>query len=181
MQLQYSLSKRDFLILYLFSASKSAEISKKRKKNKINIFFLYLAIGMVAYILGYAPLAIIFSISALLWLWFFPKYERKKYIKYYNNYIDNNLQDRIGEKVLLNITSDAIQTKDSISETEIKTSDLSEINEITQYFFFHFHSGESLIIPKNELDDTQNIQKYFEKMAKKEGIKFNRISMWKWK
>lgn len=181
MQLQYSLSKTDFLLLFLFTASTSEQIVKKRRKNKRSIFFLYMAIGITVFAFGAYALTIIFMLLSIAWLWFFPKYESKRFIKNYNNYLEANFKSRFEETVSLTVNPNTIVTKDNEIESEIAMDSIESVNEISSHIFIHLQSGESLILPKQKIENFTTIEKELKLIFQEKGIAYNKHSNWVWK
>lgn len=57
------------------------------------------------------------------------------------------LKNRL-KQVTISLGEEFIDTADYIGESKLRTREITEVNEISNYFFIKFSSGESLIIPK---------------------------------
>lgn len=104
MKITYQLEQKDFLIHQLYLASQSLSIKKKRIKNKVIPPFIYTVFGVICYLkTNNIWILIGFLILSILWLMFYPIWERKHYIQHYQNFIHENYQTRFNQIVSLDL------------------------------------------------------------------------------
>jgi hypothetical protein len=121
-----------------------------------------------------------FLIVSGLSLTLYPIYSRWRYKKHYSKYVDDTYKNRFGEQSSMEITEDAILTKDKTGEVKINKTEIEEINEIQDYYFLRTKTGVSLIISKTKTDDIENIKKEIRSLVDK-GVKHNIELNWKWR
>jgi hypothetical protein len=181
MKLEYSLEKNDYVTFQLFAAAKSKRITKKRRNNKIILPLIYLGLAVVTYFVEDIGLSIIFLFIGLLWFLFYPAYEKKKYFRHYDKYIEENYKNRFGKVETLNFEEDYVLSKDYTGEGKLFLSEVEELNEIEKYYFLKFNSGVSLIIPKSKIDNLDQLSQYLKSLVSSLNIKHNIELTWEWK
>lgn len=181
MKLEYSLEKNDYVTFQLFAASKSCGIIKKRRNNKIILPLIYLGLAIISFLIEGIGLSIIFLIIGLLWFLFYPAYERKKYFKHYDKYIEENYKNKFGKVETLYFEEDYVLYKDYIGEGKLFLSEVEELNEIGKYFFLKFNSGVSLIIPKVKIDNLEQFSQYIKSLVSRLNRKHKIELNWEWK
>lgn len=179
MKLEYILNFSDFLEYQLYASSKSELHQKKRKKIRIIVPIIYIALGLLMLFIKftYQPIAI-FGI-AILWYLLYPVYSKWKYKKHFENHIKENYKNRIGKKVSLNFEKgvDFTEIFDSGTQTKIKNSEFDKLIEIKEHYFLRLKSELSLIIPKREIADQEKFKKLFSDI----NLEYVNELNWKWK
>ncbi len=178
---KYIIEKEDFLQHQLFAASNSKLISKTRYNSKILIPFFYLIIGLGFYMMDQSIGGIIFVGIGVLWYFVYPLYLRKKYLRYYTRYIDENYTNRFGKVESLSFEEEYIYSKNFVGESKMKISEIVEIFEILDYFYLKFSIGSTLIIPKAFVNNSIELEKEIKNMATRYSIKHTVNLEWKWK
>jgi hypothetical protein len=124
MTINYKIDRNDLLLHQLFLASKSERIKKKRQRNKWGVLVVYFFFGSLFLFDHSFTLGIIFFIIGLLWFFMYPIRERKRYIKHYEDFIEENYKERFDRMVSLEFSNDFIIAKDSGSESKILTTEI---------------------------------------------------------
>jgi len=93
--LEYSLSEEDFLTFQLYVASTSPNTIKKRTKVKYRVPVIYGILALLIFWIGETEMAVAFIIIGLLWLVFYPKWEKHRYYNHYRDHIKENYAGRI--------------------------------------------------------------------------------------
>jgi hypothetical protein len=181
MKLDYKIDENDFLIYQLFIASKSDRIKKKRQRNRIVVPLIYIAFGLVFLNQDRVSLAIMFSITALLWFFIYPVWERRHYINHYKSFILENYKDSFENNVTLEFSDEYILAKDSGSETKILTTELKEICEIPTSIFLRLQGGQSFILPKHKIRNIDSVKASLQELANYLKINYSTDENWKWK
>lgn len=182
MIINYQLEANDFLQYQLYTASKSERIKKKRLRNKIVIPLIYVV--FVAFYLYAKDIsgAIIFLILGVLCFFLYSFWERRHYIKHYEGFIKENYKNRFHKIVNIVFGNDFISSKDdSGSEVKIATSEIEEINEISSSIFIKLNIGNSLILPKDKIQNADDLILYLKELTNSLNIKYNIENDWKWK
>ena len=181
MKLEYSLEKNDYVTFHLFAASQSPRIIGIRKNRRLLFPLIYLGFSIVSYFIEGLGLALIFFIIGLSWFLFYPFYERKRYIKHYEKFIDENHKNRFGKIETLEFEEEYILSKDYTGEAKLFISEIEELNEIKDYFFLKFNSGVSLIIPKSSINNLDQMNQYLKALILRLNRKHNIDLAWRWK
>ncbi len=180
MRIEYTLEKIDFLNYQLYAASKSERIIKSRKNSRIRLPIIYFILGLLLFALADLIFAIIFFGVGVAWYLLHPHFMKKRYIRHFGKYIDENYQNRFGKTVTMEFDSDFINTTDYLGESKLKIKEISEINEIQDYIFLKFSSGESLILPKDRIGNINELSTILTKIVSDLSINHNIDSNWQW-
>lgn len=181
MTIEYKIDENDFLIHKLYVTSMSDIIKKKRQKNKVIVPLVYVAIGLLFFFQGKLALAIICFIVGLLWFFIYPLWERRRYIKHYQDLIKENYKNRFGKTATLEFSNDFILAKDNGSESKVLTTELEKINEIPTTIFIRLKNGQSFILPKNKIINIGNVTTRLKELATYLKIKYDIDEKWEWK
>jgi hypothetical protein len=71
---------------------------------------------------------------------------------HYINQVKTHFADIIGNSVELQVTNDAIETKDKTGETKTKLTEIKIVYETDNLFILQSDSGNCLTIPKQDID-----------------------------
>ena len=177
MKLEYTLDDDDFVQYYLYTASKSKNIKKKRILMRFLIPFIYLLFSLWEYFKENIWLSSIFLILALVWVIFYPLYTRYRYTKHYAKHVNENYKSRLFKPIKLEVTSDYILGEDFTGETKINITEVKSLTEISNNFFINVTSNASLIIPKRDIFNKDDFKEEFIK----KNIPIENELNWKWK
>mgnify|MGYP000477646293 CR=1 FL=1 len=153
-KLKYSLTNEDFLEHQLYIASKSKNIIKKRKRTRVIVPLVYLALALFFFFSKENYISSIIFISiAVVWYLFYPIRSKKLHIKHYQNHITEHYKNRIGVESEIKITNDYIFGIDNSGESKTKIEEVESLIELKNRFFLKLKKGLSLVIPKTAIDD----------------------------
>jgi hypothetical protein len=141
----------------------------------------YGAFAMLFYTQSKYELMAIFFLIAVLWFVIYPSWERKKYVKHYQNFIAENYKNRIGRMTSLTLNNEHFLTKDDGGESKILTTETDEIIEIPNLILIRLKSGQSLIIPKLKIDNIEVVRSYLISLVDVLKINYRIEDDWKWK
>ncbi len=181
MTIEYTINEHDLLTHQLFLASQSERIKKKRQKNKTIFPLAYGALGLLFFSDDQFSLATIFIIIGLLWFFFYPAWEKRRYIKHYRAFIKENYKDRIGKVGTLELSNDFILAKENGSESKVLTTELEEISEIPTMILIKLRGGQSFILPKDKIVNIANVKTRLDELAAYLKIKYDIDEKWEWK
>lgn len=157
MKLEYSLNQEDFLQYQLFTASKSKNIIKQKKRTFLWIILFLIVSGFNIYnsfknwLMYFIPLCFII----FLLFYYLVKYQYKSH---YLKFIKENYKERIGLVSSLDFKNEELMITNSIAESRINYNSFSEIIEIKDYYYLKLKTEESFIIPKNMIYNKQEFE-----------------------
>ena len=149
MQLNYQLTKSDFLEYQLYTSSKSKLHKKKRFRNRILVPIIYIVFALYSLInnKNYVTTITFIAIS-IIWFALYPKYSSCYYKKFLKKHVDENYKNRVNKPIELSFNDDFINIKDFTSESKINGSEIKELIETKDHFFLKLKTDLSLIVPK---------------------------------
>lgn len=177
MKLNYPLYDYDFLNYQLYVASKSDRINKNLKKNWLILTVGFFLAALYFYSENHIPMVLYFGFVSILFGAFYPYYFRWKHKRHYKKHISENYKNRFGHNQLIDVGTDEIFCKDFSSEGKINISAIVGVDETTEYFFLNLTTGMSLIIPKDRLNNTDDLRNELIKR----GLSVFNYSVGKWK
>lgn len=180
MKLEFTLSEADYVDFNLYVASKTESIRKRRQLTKWIIPVIYLLIAAYFLYKGYQLGAYIFLAIAVMWVFSYPGYEAKKYIKHFKKHIQLNLSKSLDKLVTMEFLDDHIFSIDGMKETKVRYEELTEIIETGKAFYLMIDVGHGFIIPKSKVD-TQSVGDYFYKLSEDLQITYIEDLNWSWK
>lgn len=181
MKIEYKLDRNDFIEHQLFAASKSKIVIKNLKRSRVRLPIVYFILGLVLFVLADTIFALIFIGIGIAWYFIYPHYLKRKYIKLYEKYIDEHFKNRFGKQISLNFGEEFIEIISYMGESKLKTNEITEVNENSNYFFINLSSGESLIIPKTVINQNNEFSEWIVSLVKKLRINHNIDLNWKWR
>ena len=174
------LTAEDYLTHQLFTASVSKEARKKRLKSWLVIVCLCFLTAFALYFTDdpfLSSYALVFGIICLI---FYPAYQRAVYRNVYKKHILKNYSYRFGKEALVNFQHDYVDVKNITYEGKLFTSEIKEINEIGTHYFINFKAGESLIVPKSQVDQTTFLTEILS-IFRNPNIVVQKQLDWRWK
>ncbi len=180
-KISFELSKNDFLQHLLYSASKIPSVLQKRRRNKIILPIIYLAVSIFGFIQGNFFLVVAMTLMSALWFWAFPKWEKKQYVKQYNQYLDKNLKDEIGKRITLEFNPQEIIQSEENQTFQITYDQIGGWYETKYAVYMGLKDGHTIIIPKKDLYDLEEIKEIVRN--NEQGISIPEILDldWEWK
>ncbi|MDR2038035.1 MAG: YcxB family protein [Bacteroidales bacterium] len=181
-EVSYTIKENDYLVYQLYAASKSKRVKASRRKGYVYIIFIF----MMAVILSYAlykniTLPLTYLILMVVFCFSYHYFSRWYYKRHYKRYIEDIFKNNFGEKITVTFGEDFLYTSDRTGESKINLSQISEIDEINTHYFLHISSGQALIIPKEGVQNIEDIKKALDHISSKNTIQQNTNPEWKWK
>jgi len=180
MNINVKISSNNYLAFQLYIASKSQQITKKRKRTRLIVPILYSIFAISLFIIGNAFLAAGFAAFALLWFFFYPIWERKKYEKYFQTVIQENYKNRIDADIKINIENDFIYTSSGGSEAKTSIKEIKEIVELKDIILIKMDVTLAFVIPKDQVKDVTSLIAELKEVAKKVNVEYKEELDWKW-
>ena len=123
----------------------------KRKARKTS-FLILLGLAVMVAFFGYQTehhFLMYYSFFCLLVVLCFGNiYLRWRHKIHYTKHVKNRLKDNPTEIVEIEITEDQISVIDRVSNSTIKISEITVVNEISSHYFLTLSTATHLIIPK---------------------------------
>ncbi len=176
-----TLDENDFLTFQLYQASKTPRVKNSRLRARIITTVLFLSLAYLFFIRDDNSLAYYFLVLSIAAAIFFPFYTRWRYKQHYQKYIHDTFKNSFGQPCQLEFGDDFISVTNNTGVTKINKLEITEINEIQDYYFLKVSSGISLMIAKQKVDDIESIKAELKSLVEKTGIKHNVELDWKWK
>lgn len=156
--ISFELNKNDYLQHLLYSASKTPSVIQKRRRNKIILPIIYLMVAIFGIIQSNFLLVIVMAVMATLWFWWFPSWEKKQYIKQFNKYLDENVQNEIGKEIILEFGPQEIIQTEKNQSFNVTYDQIRGWYETQSGVYIGLEDGYTIIIPKNNEEDITEIK-----------------------
>ena len=173
MDLEYSLSRADYISFQLFAATKSEMIRKKKRKVRITLPIIYLILGTILLTIEDQHFVIIYFVIILyligiLWYFLYPTLTKNRSTKHYKKYVDENFKNRFDTLIKVKISSDneLVETIDFQGESKFKASEIEKIFEIKRFIYIKMKSGSYFIIPKYKIQDIDKLKEELNVLSK---------------
>lgn len=176
-----TLDQGDYLTYQLFTASKSSDARKSRKRSKFILAFIFLGIAYLFSSTENQFLTFFFLAFAIIGFIFYPFYSRWRYKKHYQSHINNTYRNRFNKPAILELSGDPLIIHEAGTELKINLSEVEEINEINGYYFIKLSSGASIILSKFKVANLAMLHDQVNELIMKTGAKHNIELDWKWK
>ncbi len=175
LQIDYQLEENDFLEFQLFAASQSPLIAKKKRRSwlLLSLASTALTVNFIFQQGGY--LAVYFGVISVIIILFYPRYINRQYKRHYIKHVRENYVNRFGTIEHLEFHDDHLFVKDKIGEGTINVSEVECVDETPNHFFLKVSTGMSIVIPKNGLNNLNEIREEFQRL----GIVINNHLDWK--
>lgn len=182
MKYTFSLEEADYLAHQLFVASTSKPSIQRRRKSWI---MTTLAFGLFAYLMDQSDnefLRNYFLGATLLSMFLFPFFSRWRYRKHYKKQVGEHFSKSFGKKATVEFQAKHISTEDeNDSESKISYSQVESINELPEHFLIRLDNGQSLILPKNKIEQLDQLKTDLHELGKKVRLELTDDTNWKWK
>jgi pantothenate kinase len=88
--------------------------------------------------------------------------------------------DKLGVDGVITLGKDQIMVLEEEAELKLGISDIEQINEIQDYIFIKSTSGESVIVPKGQID-AEKFMAELKAITKPKNIPWNSELKWRWR
>jgi Ca2+/Na+ antiporter len=166
----------DYLVFQLFNASQSERVKRKIRNGRYFMTIGCFLVSIYAFFAVDPFLSVFMLILGLLWWFLYGPYIKYFLKRNYKAHVKEHYADRLNIPVTITIDNDSIQSIDKTGEGKIKLSEIEKINETGNYFFIRISTGQTLIIPKAGLNETDSFRHEFESR----GMAVNQMLRWKW-
>lgn len=180
MTLAYTLSENDLLQNQLINASTSEGIKRKRRLSWIMVCIINLCFSFIFLVAGIDYLARYFLILVAICIVLYPTYQRWWYKSYLKRFVKKQFVNYGNESSTITFSDEFIETDDRTGSSKINIDQLEIVYETGAYFFIKLKSTQSLLLPKDQLDNINAVKKELIDISNKLKIKYISDLSWKW-
>jgi hypothetical protein len=177
--ISFKAHENDFLQFHLFDDATNTGVKKRRSISYIGVIITAAFLGFITYQkinhISVSTMEIILVVFCICLLPTFNKWSRKNQ---YRKFVRKTYKGNFGKLYTLNFNRDFIGLSDSAAESKIKLSEVDEVVETNKYFFVKLKTSASIIIPKEELENVDELRKELISVAGKAHVKFLFDSNW---
>ncbi|MFC4687697.1 YcxB family protein [Epilithonimonas pallida] len=179
LNLNYSLNEKDYLIYQLYTASKSKNVIKQKRKSFIIVFIAFTFFGVNIYNKDKSGLWFFIPICLII-LMSYPFILKWRYKSHYKKFIQENYKERIGLISNYNFDTETLNIKNSLGESKINYESFEQINETNDYYYLKLKTEESFIIPKSQILSNVEFKQILNILKEKYAVKENIELDWKY-
>ncbi len=180
MKFTYKLAANHFVTQILYRISQNDKEMKRLKYGQFVIPFLQAVLAIWMFAKGSYFIAVGFLLLAAIWLIFYPKLMKKRYLTSYTAYVENNYQKAFGQEVTVTITDEKIVASDALHTSEIEMSNVKEFVEVPKMIMIVLKSGQSVILPEESTSDYENLKNFLKEFAPKMNLTYIEHLDWAW-
>jgi hypothetical protein len=181
MTIEYNLTENDVLQHQLYIVSISKRIKKIRKRNWLLLTFCCFLLTLMFYQTKNNVQQYYFLIVGFLCLFFYPIYQRRFYLRHYKKSTQEYYKTQTDNSTTVTFDESQINIVTKTSETRFNLIEIDEIVEILDFFFLRVSVQVSLVIPKNQIKNPDEVKLYLVKLSEKLNINYIQDLNWKWK
>jgi hypothetical protein len=87
----------------------------------------------------------------------------------------------MSEITSIKLNENGFLISDSQGESDILYSEITQINELSEYCFLKLKSGQSIILPTYKIEESENLLVQLTSISQKNEIEWNDETEWSWK
>jgi len=170
----------DLLNCQLFTASKSKNIKRNRRKTWLILLGCSLVCAIVFYINDntfFFYYCVIVCIAVLL---FYPLYQKHLYRRHFKKFVKERFESIKDVEYRIELNEDNIISDSRIGKVIINSSEINEVTETRDYFFIKISSGDTLTLPKRCFAG-KSLSQAISRISQKHKLSVNNELNWEWK
>lgn len=181
MEIQYILEANDYLQYQLYRASTLPKIKRKRITEWLMTTITFFCLAFLfsntekIFLMNYF---LVLGVAATICM---PFYTAWRYKRHYRQHINEVYKNNFGKMVIIKLTEEYIESEGEEGEIKFKLSQITEINEIADYYFLQLASGQAILIAKKKIKNTDELATKIKELVAQLNIKHNVNLNWKWK
>lgn len=160
MKITYELNKEDFLEYQIHSASISPRIQRKKRNQHIGLIIGCFLVALYFFSKENLTMTIFFIAYGIICGLFFKKYFDWRYKKHYESHVNENYKNRFGQIEELEFLPNVLKVKDKIGQGTINVKEVDGLDETEKHLFLNITTGQSIIIPKDNIDNIGEFKKH---------------------
>lgn len=178
MDLNYKLKENYYLQLQLYFAKNDGQVRKQIIRSTFVWFIILSVISIFAFRGFDNPFSYFFPLASILSLIFSPSRIKESIFKGYQESI-KVYKNEFDKDVNLKIDDDYISVIDIDKEVKFKIETVETIIETGKFYYIKLLTS-SIFIPKDELEDVNQIKQELLILSEKLNVKYKSDLDWKW-
>lgn len=175
MTITFQHHRGDYLQYFLYVASKDIKVRSRLQTLRLVLPLVYLVISLLILLtLEIVWIAVVLIGLSLLWYMITPSLYRSSYIKSYNKFIANNLNEQIHHPVELTFEASRIVEKYPSGSIDYLFSEFVEVVELKRHLLFISTQTTGLVVPKKSVPDLD----YLKDLLKERSIRYRQDLVW---
>ena len=142
--------------------------------------------------ISFLCLAFLFSYSEKTWLMYYflvlgvvaiigmPFYTKWRYKRHYLKHVRELYKNNFGKMCTIKFMDECIEMIGEDGESKFKLSQITEVNEIADYYFLQLASGPTIIISKQKTTEREALANKIQELVSQFKIKHIINLNWKW-
>lgn len=180
MKIITTLSEQEFLNYYLYLSSQSKKIQSDRQRSEKIVPFSFICVSAYFVYRSNIFLSVIFLCLAVVWYFFFPKFNKKYYLWHYKNYVNKSYKNQINKTFVIEFIENSILIKYDNYESKISFKTLDKIVELDTIIFLKLKDDNSIILSKNKINGLIQLRNFLENLAINLNIDYVYEEQWEW-
>ena len=172
MIINFQLDQEDFLQYQLYMVAQMPKIKSSRRRKRWTFPIIFTLFGFIFLTIHKSYLTFAAWFLALLWFSFYPIFNRKKYRKFYANFVEEHYGSRFGKDISIDFREDKIIGRDNGFELKVRFKELEEILELPTLLLLKINAQQHIIIAKNKLEDPRSLVELLINLAEKWQVPF---------
>ncbi|NRF37224.1 hypothetical protein [Pedobacter foliorum] len=172
-----TLKQDDHITFQLYEASTDPFKIKKRRKSYLIMLTMGFFFILFSYLNGDNFLFYYAISCTFLFAILGNSYLRWRHKKHYVSHVKNIRKGIFDERVQIEIGEGVIKMADKTGDSHLKISEISLVNEITEFYFLKISTGPTFILPKRNIALNEEVNT----MIKNYNIPHTINLDWKWK
>lgn len=180
MKLSFRLDTQDYLDYQLYTVSRSEKAMRKRLIGRLLFPIIYLLVGIIFIIDKNFTFVAFNLILAVLWYFFYPISERKRYENTFRRSIERNLTAD-AEVGSIEWGNNEIYASEKDQEARVAERDVVAIVALKNILLIQLQNKHNFILPKDKIDQLDEVVSFLQAKCTKLSIPFIDHSNWQWK
>lgn len=177
----FQLEEQDFLAQQLYRMSKLPATRKAKIYGWIGTPIIFIAMGLFFWRSNNLALTWYFVALAVVAAIFYPYYHLWRYKRHCAKHVHNNVREMSDLRMSLTFGKSQLLVAGKTGESKLNYSEIKQINEIGTHFLLQLNSGQTLIIPKREVDHQPDFIAELQQSATDHKVFWNSELNWSWK
>ncbi len=124
--------------------------------------------------------AVFFTLLGIIYMVFFPRWERNKYPKQFKKHVNKSLSSEFGTEVNLTVHQNLLEFSKGDNQSTLPADQIAQFVEIPEYLFVFVEKGVAFMLPKKRITENGWLQ-LFHDFAAENKITYVYQNDWVWK
>lgn len=180
MKFNFTMNREDYLQYYLFNASRNERLAKRRKRTRLFPLLLCIPLSVLYLYQDMLLPGLGFVVVSIVWYLMMPRFDGKMYQRSFERFVDKHLKDDFGDKLSVELLGKDCILKSRAGESRFSQSQIIEFFETGAYFFLFMDNGQSTAIPKNQIENSDDLKRLFTEIVEANGGTVKEDQEWAW-